>query len=200
MLNHQRQSTEGHQSNEDQKQHIASNNTEYKFWQQPLLTHIFPFLRAVSEKNTFALHVAVQKSLQWGHVTFDHILHLHRSQHYTTTHTEMYHCRQKHILLRLPRCAGTRKVKLIWILLKQKTRQWVAVAPAEPYASLHLTLHRYPCQYDTTQFFYEPDALSATQPTAPKNWRKVTEYTEQQTKTTAVMQVVKGNRKSTEEK
>ena len=36
----------------------------------------------------------------------------------------------------IPRWASTRKVKPIWILLKQ--RQWVAVASAGPYASLHL--------------------------------------------------------------
>jgi len=50
--------------------------------------------------------------------------------------------------LELPGSAGTRKVKPIWILLKQET-----VASAGPYASLHLTPDRYPCQYPTTQFF-----------------------------------------------
>ena len=39
----------------------------------------------------------------------------------------------------LPRWAGTRKVKPIWILLKQET---VAVASAGPYASLHLASDR----------------------------------------------------------
>jgi len=45
----------------------------------------------------------------------------------------------------LPRWAGTRKVKTIWILLSK--RQWVTVASAPTYASLHLTLHRYPSQH-----------------------------------------------------
>ena len=64
----------------------------------------------------------------------------------------------------LSRWAGTRKVKPIWILLK---RQWVAVASAGPYASLHLAP-------DTTQIsvFYRPDALLAAQPTVPKHWRQ----------------------------
>ena len=39
----------------------------------------------------------------------------------------------------LPRWAGTRKKKPIWILLKQET---VAVALAGPYASLHLAPDR----------------------------------------------------------
>ena len=37
----------------------------------------------------------------------------------------------------LPGSAATRKVKPIWILLKQET-----VTSAEPYASLHLAPHR----------------------------------------------------------
>jgi len=37
--------------------------------------------------------------------------------------------------------AGTRKVKPMWILLQSK-RQWVAVASAGPYASLHLVPDR----------------------------------------------------------
>ena len=58
------------------------------------------------------------------------------------------------IFLGLPRWAGTRNVKPIWILLKQK-RQWVAVAVASagPYASLHLDPDRQPHQQPTTLFF-----------------------------------------------
>ena len=44
----------------------------------------------------------------------------------------------------------------------------MAVASAGPYASLHLTPDRSPHQHLTTQFFYRPDALPATQPTALK--------------------------------
>jgi len=42
----------------------------------------------------------------------------------------------------LPGWAGTRKVKPIWILLKQDKRQRVAVVSAGPYASLHHTSAR----------------------------------------------------------
>jgi len=50
-----------------------------------------------------------------------------------------------------------------------EAREWVAVASAGPYASLHLAPDR--CQYPTTHVFYRPDALPAAQPTASKHWR-----------------------------
>ena len=75
----------------------------------------------------------------------------------------------------------------------------MAVASAGPYASLHLTPDRQPCQHLTTQFFtgqmpflppnqqrqstegntntlslniFRPDALSDAQPTVAKHWRQ----------------------------
>ena len=48
-------------------------------------------------------------------------------------------------------------------------RQWVAVASAGPCASLHLAADRQPHQNPTILFFYRPDALPATQPTASKH-------------------------------
>ena len=50
-------------------------------------------------------------------------------------------------------------------------RQWMAVASAGPYASLHPAPDRQPHQHPTTQCFYRPDALSAAQPTMSKHWR-----------------------------
>jgi len=64
----------------------------------------------------------------------------------------------------LPGWAGTRKVKPIWILLKQETVSSSGISWA--YASLHLAPDRYPRQHLTAQFFYTPDALPAAQPTA----------------------------------
>ena len=46
------------------------------------------------------------------------------------------------------------------------------VASAGPYASLHLAQDRYPRQHPTTQVFYRPDALPATQSTVSKHWRQ----------------------------
>ena len=70
----------------------------------------------------------------------------------------------------LPGWAGTRKVKPIWILLKQETVSGSGISWAI-YASLHLAPDRKPRQHPTTQFFYRPDALPAAQPTASKHWR-----------------------------
>ena len=47
--------------------------------------------------------------------------------------------------------AGTRKVNQSGFYWSK--RQWVAVASAGPYASLHLAPDRWPCQNPTTQFF-----------------------------------------------
>ena len=50
-------------------------------------------------------------------------------------------------------------------------RQWVAVASAVPYASLHLAQEiTMPAPHHLV--FYRPDALPAAQPTASKHWRQ----------------------------
>ena len=81
--------------------------------------------------------------------------------HWLTTHT---HTRLTALFPRLPGWAGTRNLKQIWIYWSK--RQWVAVASAGPYASLHLA----PAPHHSV--FYRPDALPATQPTASKHWRQ----------------------------
>ena len=67
----------------------------------------------------------------------------------------------------LPGRAGTRKVKPIWILLKQETvsgsgNSW-AVCKSAPH-SRQITM---PAPHHSV--FYRPDALPATQPTASKH-------------------------------
>ena len=62
------------------------------------------------------------------------------SARHTHTHTQSFYC-SSGICPGLPRWAGTRKVKIrkvkpIWIYWSK--RQWVAVASAGPYTSLHL--------------------------------------------------------------
>jgi len=50
----------------------------------------------------------------------------------------------------LPRWAGTRKVKPVWMSgFYWSKRQWVAVASAGPYANLHLAPDRQPHQHPT---------------------------------------------------
>jgi len=67
----------------------------------------------------------------------------------------------------LPGSAGTRKVKTIWILLKQETVSgsgigW-AMCKSAP-SSRQITM---PAPYHSV--FYRPDALPAAQPTASKH-------------------------------
>ena len=69
----------------------------------------------------------------------------------------------------LPRWAGTRKVKPIWILLKQETVSgsgicW-AICKSAP-RSRQITM---PAPHHSV--FYRPDALPVAQPTVSKHWR-----------------------------
>ena len=69
----------------------------------------------------------------------------------------------------LPRWAGTRKVKPIWILLKQETSewQWHQLGHMQVCTSLQTDNHA----STPPLIFYWPDALPAAQPTASKHWR-----------------------------
>ena len=68
-----------------------------------------------------------------------------------------------------PRWAGTRKVKPIWISLKQETVSGSGISWAICKSA--------PCSRQTTtpapyhSVFYRPDALPAAQPTVSKRWR-----------------------------
>ena len=84
----------------------------------------------------------------------------------THTHTHT-HTRLTALFPGLPGCAGTRKVKPIWILLKQETvsgsgTSW-AICKSAP-RSRQITT---PAPHHSV--FYRPDALPAAQPTASKH-------------------------------
>ena len=86
----------------------------------------------------------------------------------THTHTHTHTHTFNGPFLGLPRWAGTRKVKPIWILLKQQTVSgsgfsW-AICKSAP-RSIQITM---PATHHS--FFYRPDALPAAQPTASKHW------------------------------
>ena len=85
------------------------------------------------------------------------------------THT---HTRLTALFLGLPRWASTRKVKPIWILLKQETVSgsgisW-AICKSAP-RSRHITMPA------PSLSFYRPDALPAAQPTTSKHWGLITD-------------------------
>ena len=69
----------------------------------------------------------------------------------------------------LPRWAGTRKVKPIWILLKQETVNGSGISWAICKSA--------PCSREITvraphhSVFYRPDTLPVSQPTVSKHWR-----------------------------
>ena len=86
------------------------------------------------------------------------------------THT---HTRLTAVFPGLPGWAGTRKVKPIWIVLKQETVSgsgisW-AICKSGP-RSRQITMPSTP-----PVSFYRPDDLPAVQPTASKHWKQSTE-------------------------
>ena len=82
----------------------------------------------------------------------------------------------------LPGCAGTRKVKPIWILLKQETVSGSGISWAGPYASLHLAPDRQPHQHPTAQFF------TGRMPFLPPNQQR--QSTEGKDKTTKKIELI----------
>ena len=92
--------------------------------------------------------------------------HTWSTQLVTHTHT---HTRLTALCPGLPGWAGTRKVKPIWILLKQETVSGIgiswAICKSAP-RSRQITMPAPHCSV-----FYRPDAVPATQPTASKHWR-----------------------------
>ena len=67
----------------------------------------------------------------------------------------------------LPRSAGTRKVKPIWILLKQETVSGSGISCAICKSAPRSRQTTTPAPHHSV--FYRPDALPATQPTASKH-------------------------------
>ena len=71
----------------------------------------------------------------------------------------------------LPRWAGTRKVKPIWILLKQETVSGSGISWAICKSAPRSRQITTPAPHHSV--FYRLDALPATQPTASKHWRQL---------------------------
>jgi len=90
----------------------------------------------------------------------------HMTSHFdrATTSLETTHNINTHLMALcpgLPSLASTRKVKPIWILLKQETVSGIGISWTMCKSVSHLRPHH--------SFFYRPDALPATQPTASKH-------------------------------
>ena len=118
-------------------------------------------------------HDTNDASVQWKSAQFLY-LHSHLN-YYTHTHTHKHtHTRLTALCPGLPGWAGTRKMKPIWILLKQETVSgrgicW-AICKSAP-RSRQITMsapHR--------SVFYRPDALPVAQPTVSKHWKQNLNY------------------------
>ena len=83
------------------------------------------------------------------------------------THT---HTRSTALFPGLPGWAGTRKVKPIWILLKQETVSGSDISWAIWKSAPRFRQITTPAPHQSV--FYRPDALPAAQPTASKHWRQ----------------------------
>jgi len=93
--------------------------------------------------------------------------HAHTHIH-THTHTHT-HTRLTALFLGLPRWAGTRKIKLIWILLKQETVSGSGISWAIGMSAPRSRQITTPAPHHSV--FYRPDALPVAQPTASEHWR-----------------------------
>jgi len=89
-----------------------------------------------------------------------------RARAHAHTHT---HTRLMALCPGLPRWAGTRKVKPIWILLKQETVSGSGISWAICKSARRSRETTTPTPHHSV--FYRPDTLPATQPTASKHWR-----------------------------
>jgi len=89
-------------------------------------------------------------------------------QFYTFNYTHT-HTRLKALCPGLPGWAGTRKVKPIWILLKQETVSGIGISWAICMSAPRSRQITVPAPHHSV--FYRQNALPAAQPTASKHWR-----------------------------
>ena len=121
---------------------------------------MFYFITVVIAKLMINWHT-LQNSPPYTHARTH--AHMHARTH---THT---HTRLTALFPGLPRCASTRKVKPIWILLEQETVSGSGISWAVCKSA--------PCSRQITtpaphhSVFYRTDALPAAQPTVSKHWR-----------------------------
>ena len=88
----------------------------------------------------------------------------------------------------LPWWAGTRKVKPIWILLKQETGSGNGISWAICQSAPRSRQITTPAPHHSV--FYRPDAFPAAQPTASKHWRHWTQNQSKQNFSWVIMSVI----------
>ena len=104
----------------------------------------------------------------WQYRTAFADFHRPKTSHYCHER-QLTHTRLTALFPGLPRWAGTRKVKPIWILLKQETVSGSGISWYICKSAPHSRQITTPAPHRSV--FYRPDALPAAQPTASKHWR-----------------------------
>ena len=124
--------------------------------------------RAAKIKHTTAYHIISSTAV--SNITSNVVMTTFIQQSSQTAVYNIY-TRLTALFPGLPGWAGTRKVKPIWILLKQETVSSSGISwdicKSAP-RSRQITT---PAPHHSV--FYRPDALPATQPTASKHWRQL---------------------------
>ena len=143
---------------------------------EDLLTKTLPKIPDLSlQGSIYVSHLTTSRCVTKSCIFYKEVLHesIKNSSVYEVssqkwvTHT---HTRLTALFPGLPRWAGTRKVKPIWILLKQETASGSGISWAICKSA--------PCSRQTTtpasrhSDFYRLDVLPAAQPTASKHWRQ----------------------------
>ena len=125
------------------------------FCMAPAAVNQYLLPRGHSTENTPHATAAVD---QWNRGQTDRHTHTHRHTHLTA------------LFPGLPGRAGTRKVKPIWILLKQETVSGSGISWAICKSAPRSRQITTPAPHHSV--FYRPDALPVAQPTASKHWRQ----------------------------
>ena len=113
---------------------------------------------ACSVANDFYCRLLARQALRYHLTCRQYII--------STLHT---HTRLMALFPGLPGWVGTRKVKSIWILLKQETVSGSSIKWAICKSASRSRQITTPAPHHSV--FYRPDALPAAQPTASKHWR-----------------------------
>jgi len=111
-----------------------------------------------------------------------------RTHAHTHTHT---HNRLTALFPGVRRWAGTRKVKPIWILLKQESVSGSGISWAICKSAPRSRQTTMPAPHHSV--FYTPDALPATQPTASKHWRHFLKFLLKYETKDALLQISSGS-------
>ena len=127
---------------------------------QMLCCFIFPGTRYSAGGWLLLPHVSSHRVL--GLLATASLLHTH-------THTHRHTCLTA-LFPGLPRWAGTRKVKPIWILLKQEIVSGSGISWAICKSAPRFRQITIPVPHNIV--FYRPDALPGAQPTVSKHWRQ----------------------------